>query len=257
MAYIGEAENVLTRLAQHVAKKEFWDQVVFFTSKDDNLTKVHVKYLESRIVELATVARRRALENGTAPPPPSLPVSDQSAMEEFLDTARTLLGTLGILLLEPVSRQNRETAAPTETEAVASKDHAGALSSTPLYYRLPRFRVEATGYITDEGFVVATGSIGSSKVWPSLSAEHAKLRSDLIANGFIEEAGEHIRFIRDALLASPGVACRVISGAGAGSRASWKNQDGVTLRDLENNLAGIAPEEESQPSNEESAQPVG
>lgn len=257
MAYIGEAENVLTRLKQHVVKKEFWDQVVFFSSKDDNLTKVHVKYLESRIVELATVARRRALENGTAPQPPSLPVSDQSAMEEFLDTARALLGTLGILLLEPVSRQNREIAPRTEAEAVASNNRAGALSSTPLYYRLPRFGVEATGYIADEGFVVATGSIGSSSVWPSLSAEHTKLRSDLIANGSIEEAGVHLRFTRDVLLASPAVACRVISGAGSGSRASWENQDGATLRDLENNLAGIAPEGASQPSNEESAQPVG
>ena len=46
--YIGESENVFERLVQHVGdpKKDFWDEVVFFTSKDENLTKAHVKFLE-------------------------------------------------------------------------------------------------------------------------------------------------------------------------------------------------------------------
>ena len=58
MAYVGEAENVLVRLQSHVKGKDFWDQVVLFTSKDENLTKAHVKYLESRMVELARDAAR-------------------------------------------------------------------------------------------------------------------------------------------------------------------------------------------------------
>ena len=52
-AYIGEGESVLVRLQDHVKHKDFWTEAVFFTSKDDNLTKAHVKYLESRFVELA------------------------------------------------------------------------------------------------------------------------------------------------------------------------------------------------------------
>src|SRR5262245_44807612 len=47
-AYIGEAENVYDRLQHHIANKEFWNEVIFFVSKDENLTKAHVKYLESR-----------------------------------------------------------------------------------------------------------------------------------------------------------------------------------------------------------------
>ena len=45
IAYIGEAENVLYRLQSHVMNKDFWNEVVFFTYKDKNLTKAHVKYL--------------------------------------------------------------------------------------------------------------------------------------------------------------------------------------------------------------------
>ncbi len=248
MVYIGEAENVLTRLKQHVAKKEFWDQVIFFTSKDDNLTKAHVKYLESRTVELATKSMRRALDNGTAPPPSALPRPDQNAMEVFLNTVRMLLETLGVSLLEPIShRQPDATTGPAPDNA--HDNGKGPLSNIPLYYRLPRFGVEATGYVTDEGFVVAEGSIGSKKVWPSLSPSHEQLRNDLLTRGDIEESSKHIRFPRDVLFTTPSIACRVISGAGAGGRTSWKNQRGTTLRDLENELAGVTSEADTPEEN--------
>ena len=53
LVYVASAENVQNRLKTHLkdAKKNFWDQVLLFTSKDANLTKAHVMYLESRNVE--------------------------------------------------------------------------------------------------------------------------------------------------------------------------------------------------------------
>jgi len=39
--YIGEAENVYDRLQDHIVNKNFWNEVVFFTSKGENLTKSH------------------------------------------------------------------------------------------------------------------------------------------------------------------------------------------------------------------------
>lgn len=82
--YIGEAENVFDRLQSHLVQKGFWNEVVFFISKDENLTKAHVKYLESRIVDQAHVARRYKVENSNQPQLPSLPLADRDAMEEFL-----------------------------------------------------------------------------------------------------------------------------------------------------------------------------
>lgn len=52
-AYIGESENVVQRLTSHDRLKEFWNEVVIFTSKDENLTKAHVKFLESSLLRLA------------------------------------------------------------------------------------------------------------------------------------------------------------------------------------------------------------
>ena len=54
--YIGEAEDVADRLRNHQRNKEFWDRVVVITSTDENLTKGHIRYLEARLIELATRA---------------------------------------------------------------------------------------------------------------------------------------------------------------------------------------------------------
>jgi hypothetical protein len=40
---IGEAECVRDRLKAHL-QKDFWNHLVFFVSKDENLTKSHIRY---------------------------------------------------------------------------------------------------------------------------------------------------------------------------------------------------------------------
>src|SRR5690349_3783148 len=52
-AYIGESDVIRERLKQHKSK-EFWISVIVFVSKDENLTKAHVRYLESRLLIEAT-----------------------------------------------------------------------------------------------------------------------------------------------------------------------------------------------------------
>src|SRR5689334_224541 len=70
--YIGESESVLERLKQHVGE-DFWHEALFFTSKDENLTKSHVKYLESRLVDDARKAKRYSVRNGNQPTQSGLP----------------------------------------------------------------------------------------------------------------------------------------------------------------------------------------
>ncbi|MFT5485070.1 MAG: hypothetical protein ACI9GW_003743, partial [Halieaceae bacterium] len=50
--YIGEAENVAKRLKGH-ASKDFWNTATVFVSKDENLTKAHIRYLEGILIEKA------------------------------------------------------------------------------------------------------------------------------------------------------------------------------------------------------------
>jgi hypothetical protein len=50
--YMGEAENIRERIKAHL-EKDFWNQIVHFTSKDDSLTKAHIRYLEGKLIEQA------------------------------------------------------------------------------------------------------------------------------------------------------------------------------------------------------------
>ncbi len=58
--YIGEGDNVLKRLIDHDkdANKAFWSRTAVVISKDENLTKSHGRYLESRLIEKAVAAVR-------------------------------------------------------------------------------------------------------------------------------------------------------------------------------------------------------
>jgi hypothetical protein len=62
LAYIGEAEVIRERLKQHKAK-DFWNVVVVFVSKDENLTKAHIRFLENRLLQEAKLIGRYVLEN--------------------------------------------------------------------------------------------------------------------------------------------------------------------------------------------------
>jgi hypothetical protein len=94
--YIGEADIVADRLRYHERDKDFWDRVVIITSKDANLTKAHGRYLESRLISLATRAGRVTRENNTAPTVPAMPEADASDMDHFVSQLQIVLPVLGI-----------------------------------------------------------------------------------------------------------------------------------------------------------------
>ena len=63
--YVGEAEIVKTRLKQH-KEKDFWVHTIIFISKDENLTKAHIKYIEGKLIEKARKVGKAKIENGQA-----------------------------------------------------------------------------------------------------------------------------------------------------------------------------------------------
>lgn len=116
--YIGEAECVRDRLKSHL-DKDFWNQVVFFTSKDENLTKAHIRYLEGRLIEQARHAARTIVQNGQSSGA-RLPESDREDMEIFLEKIQQLLPMLSVEVLVPVATP----ASATEDGILAAKrDH--------------------------------------------------------------------------------------------------------------------------------------
>ena len=236
---MGEAENVYDRLKQHAKdeKKDFFDQVLLFTSKDANLTKAHVKYLESRIVELVKTVDRVNLSNGNTPPRPSLPRPDRAAMEEFLGPARLLMAALGFFALQALSKG---TTTAEDAHTNPSEGPSGPLADTLLHLQIPKRHVKATGLSTDEGFVVQKGSVGASAIRDSLTKGWLAIRNELAADGTVVVEGPIIRFMRDALFRSSSAAASIVSGGKWGGPDAWRTAEGIRLKTLEEDLLGKA-----------------
>ncbi len=229
--YIGEAENVYDRLLNHVANKEFWNEVIFFTNKDENLTKSHVKYLEARLIELAILAGRYKLENSNSPQPPLIPKGDRDAMEEFIDQARILLGILGHRALESLAKHEKQ---PTpKTERTPTPVQPPSVSPTEELFTLNVKGVHALSVRTDEGIVVLSGSHAAKETKPSLSEAYRKLKEQLIAQGILVEEGQHYKFVKDHLFPSPSQAAAIIVGYSINGRENWRTDKGMSLGNVE------------------------
>ena len=83
--YIGEAESILKRLNQQLTQKDFWNEAIVFISKDENLNKAHIKYLENRLHEIAKSVNRYTVDNSIVPTQSSISESDRAEMEEFIE----------------------------------------------------------------------------------------------------------------------------------------------------------------------------
>ena len=104
MIYIGEAENIYKRLQQHLKEKDFWNETVIFISKDENLNKAHIKYLENKLHQIAYEANRFEILNNQIPTQSSVSESDKAEMEEFLSNIIMLVNILGYNVFEKIGK---------------------------------------------------------------------------------------------------------------------------------------------------------
>ena len=87
--YIGEAENVAIRLKSH-SGKDFWNSATVFVSKDENLTKSHIRYIEGKLISIALESSSSLVINA-ASSGAKLPESDAAEMDIFLQKTRSMI----------------------------------------------------------------------------------------------------------------------------------------------------------------------
>jgi hypothetical protein len=214
-AYIGEAEELRSRLKNHKSK-EFWISAVVFLSKDENLTKAHIRYLEGRLIEKAKLAARFTLENDKESGA-KLPESDIQDMEAFLEKVDQLLPVLGTDVLVPTPTK---TAASTKTDVLTFKVRDAA----------------ATGQRTETGFVVFRDSTAMVEERQSAEQYHSfvlKLRQRLVDEGVLLQKGNVYVFTKDHEFNSPSSAASAVAGGGTNGLRAWKYADGTSIKDRE------------------------
>ena len=212
--YVGEAENIRDRLKAHL-EKDFWNQIVYFISKDENLTKAHIRYLEGKLIEQARQANRALVMNGQSSGA-KLPEADREDMEVFLEKINQLLPVLGVELLVTAAGK-----AATDAE------------KEMLYCEIKGLK--AIGRLTPNGFLVLKGSQAvlneraSSKKYPW----PLNMRQRLKDEGILSASKDHLVFTRDEEFSSPSAAAAVVHGGHANGLIAWKNKDNKTLKEIE------------------------
>lgn len=209
--YIGETENIMNRLKQHLSEKDFWTECIVFISKDNNLNKAHIKYLENHLYILAKESRRYEVINNNVPTEASISEMDRAEMDEFIDNMRLILGVLGHKILEPsVNSENDR--------------------NSSLFILQDRTGAKASGKLVSEGFAVLKGSKIAENVASSLSGSVVNKRQLLFDKGIVDE---NLTFTQDWIFTSPSLAAAIVVGYSINGRSAWKNKKGVSLKDIE------------------------
>ena len=218
--YIGEAESILKRLNQQLTSKDFWNEAIVFISKDENLNKAHIKYLENRLHDIAKSANRYKIDNSIVPTQSSISESDRAEMEEFIEYIKLLVNTLG----HKVFDEKREFKAKQKQATFFIKAARGA---------------DGQGEQSSDGFVVFKGSKAAATVVNSMSPSFMKLRQKLIDEGVLADKGEYLEFVDDYIFGSPSTAAIMVMGRSANGLTEWKTKDGKTLKEFEANEKSV------------------
>lgn len=212
--YIGESDDVANRLKQHnrteeAGGKDFWEKVCLVTGKDQNITKTHIKYLESRLIEIARRNGQCQLMNGTSHDYSKLPESDTADMEYFLEQIQVILPVLGYEFLKEIKRPSFNSLIPNKMPVDVGGDFYLAIKD-----------VNTKAKIVDGEFYVLQGSQVRREVSQPTHNYMKNLRPRLFENNII--SSDTYTFNQDHLFSSPSAAAAVILGRSSNGRRRWK-----------------------------------
>lgn len=215
-AYIGEADCVRERVAQSAQNRTFWENAIVITTSDESLTKGHVRYLEARLIELASSAGRVSLDNSQSPDSERrrLPEADKANMEAFLAHLRIILPVIGLDLLKP------------KPSIPAPTDGQKADAQSAMFEIRHRSGVRARAFEYEGDFVVMSGSEALKDAGYE-STNYADLKKELIQERILKESPSGDRYVFDGnyIFRSPSAAAAVVLDRNSNGRREWKVVD--------------------------------
>lgn len=221
--YIGEAENIKARLKQHLSdsNKDF-KELIFFVSKDELLTKTQIRYLESRLVQLAIEAKTAQIDNGNSPGLPTLHEADISDMEYFLSQIKLILPVMGFnFLISSTARQD-------------FKNEEEKTNQVHETYHIKTRTFNAVMKETDQGYIVTKGSEAKRTLSNSCTETYRNLRRKLLETKIMVDANNgKLVFVEDAVFNSPSAASNMVLGRNSNGTVEWVNEKGLTLREVQ------------------------
>lgn len=227
VTYIGQAttrkngEGVLLRIQEHTrdTHADYFNDVIILTTQNNSFGPTEISYLENKFTQLAKEAGRYIVKNGNDPNPGNVTEEKESELDEIVENTLMIIGTLGYRVFVPMTKKVSQD---------LTDNH-----STYLYLKRKTKKsnkvIEATCEQTTEGFVVLEGSQVEIKDSPYLPASLKEMRQNLIASQVIQDGV----LKEKQLFSSPSYAAAFLLGMQTNGRTDWKDQDGRTLKELE------------------------
>lgn len=227
VTYIGQAttrkngEGVLLRIQEHTrdTHADYFNDVIILTTQNNSFGPTEISYLENKFTQLAKEAGRYIVKNGNDPNPGNVTEEKESELDEIVENTLMIIGTLGYRVFVPMTKKVSQD---------LTDNH-----STYLYLKRKTKKsnkvIEATYERTTEGFVVLEGSQVEIKDSPYLPASLKEMRQNLIASRIIQDGV----LKEKQLFSSPSYAAAFLLGMQTNGRTDWKDQDGRTLKELE------------------------
>lgn len=214
--YIGEGDPVSERVKSHGVNKDFWTDAFVFTSKDEYLTKTQIKYLESKLIDLAKDARRVELDNINISTVPTISEVDKAEVQQFFEAIRLLVNVLNLSFFEPLSYNSE-----------ALKDN-----EIIYEYRVKSYLGKMT--IRDGKYILLAGSTATKEFRKSASQSIKQFRMSLEHDGAIikSQNENELVIVKDIPCDSSSRAAVIISGGNVAGPIVWKH-NGKTLKELE------------------------
>lgn len=226
IVYIGQAsirkngEGILNRLQEHRRGEDYWTEAVIFTTSNNSFGPTEISYLEHRFCNLAQGADRYDVKNGNDPTPGNITEEKECELEEFIDYAKIVMGTLGHKIFEPLT----QTVTDQQEEVKVHPDDTSELFLNRTVKGVGE--IKAMGSQTTEGFVVLKGShispIDDATV-PETVKDRRK-KAPIAEDGTLKE---------NLLFTSPSYAAMFVIGKSANGLTSWRDKNKTTLKDLE------------------------
>ena len=227
VTYIGQAttrkngEGVLLRIQEHTrdTHADYFNDVIILTTQNNSFGPTEISYLENKFTQLAKEAGRYIVKNGNDPNPGNVTEEKESELDEIVENTLMIIGTLGYRAFVPMTKKVSQD---------LTDNH-----STYLYLKRKTKKsnkvIEATCERTTEGFVVLEGSQVEVMDSPNLPASLKEMRQNLIASQVIQDGV----LKEKQLFSSPSYAAAFLLGMQTNGRTDWKDQDGRTLKELE------------------------
>ena len=202
-AYIGETENFKERVKDHDNKKGFWQKALIFVSKDEDITKADVQYLEHKAISEAKKANTFVLsENKQIPKAPNLPEHQRDAMDEFFEDIKFLVSFIGCNIFDILQPK---------------EEH--------LFYTKGR-GCNARGYYNSSGFTVLKGSILAKNCVTSFNW---KEKREKLIKEYATFENDNWVMNSDKTFSSPSTAADFCIGSSNNGWLVWKDMDNKNL----------------------------